>query len=54
MRKRLFAFLVLALVLFQGSIALAQDKLLTIDHIFDPAKRINFSGTPSNPRWLKN
>jgi dipeptidyl-peptidase 4 len=32
----------------------AQNKLLTIDEIFDPAKRVNFSGTPSNPRWLKD
>lgn len=34
--------------------AFAQDKLLTIDDIYDPAKRVNFSGTPSNPRWLKD
>ena len=32
----------------------AQNKLLTIDDIFDPGKRVNFSGTPSNPRWLKD
>ena len=32
----------------------AQQKLLTIDDIFDPAKRVNFNGTPSNPRWLKD
>jgi dipeptidyl-peptidase 4 len=32
----------------------AQDKLLTIDDIFDPAKRVNFSGTPSNPHWLRD
>src|SRR5712692_10286410 len=34
----------------------AQDKLLTIDDIFDPspAKRVNFSGTPASPRWLKD
>src|SRR3982074_2828623 len=32
----------------------AQDKLLTIDDIFDPAKRTNFAGTPSSPRWLKD
>src|SRR5207302_2322844 len=32
----------------------AQEKLLTIDDIFDPVKRINFSGTPSSPRWLKD
>jgi dipeptidyl-peptidase-4 len=32
----------------------AQEKLLTIDDIFDPAKRVNFAGTPANPRWLKD
>src|SRR5581483_2911311 len=31
----------------------AQNKLLTIDDIFDPQKRVNFSGTPSQPRLLK-
>ncbi len=32
----------------------AQQKQLTIDDIFDPAKRVNFSGSPVNPRWLKD
>ena len=32
----------------------AQEKQLTIDDLFDPAKRVNFSGTPANPRWLKD
>jgi len=32
----------------------AQDKPLTIDDIYDPVRRVNFSGTPSNPRWLKD
>ncbi len=54
MRKRSYAFFVLAFALFQASVILAQDKLLTIDDIFDPSKRVNFSGTPSNPRWLKD
>ncbi|MFN2576861.1 MAG: DPP IV N-terminal domain-containing protein [Pyrinomonadaceae bacterium] len=43
-----FAFLILV------PSFLAQNKLLTIDDIFDPAKRVNFSGNPSNPRWLKD
>jgi len=36
--------------------AIAQNKLLTIDDIFDPspARRVNFSGNPLNPRWLKD
>ena len=53
MRNRLYVYFVLAFVLFHAPLARAQDKLLTIDDIFDPAKRVNFSGTPSNPRWLK-
>ena len=42
-----------ALSLF-ASPGFAQNKLLTIDDIYDPAKRVNFSGTPANPRWLKD
>ncbi len=34
--------------------AIAQQKLLTIDDIFDPVKRINFNGNPPNLRWLKD
>ncbi len=44
-------------VLFLLSISLptlAQQKLLTIDDIFDPAKRVNFGGTIPNIRWLKD
>jgi dipeptidyl-peptidase-4 len=33
---------------------LAQQKQLTIDDIFDPAKKVNFGGTPPNIRWLKD
>ncbi|MFS8086451.1 MAG: DPP IV N-terminal domain-containing protein, partial [Acidobacteriota bacterium] len=54
MRKRSSALFILVLALFQASAVLAQEKLLTIDDIFDPAKRVNFSGTPANPRWLKD
>src|SRR5436190_4449123 len=32
----------------------AQQKLLTIDDIFDPAKRVNFSGSVPTVRWLKD
>ena len=31
-----------------------QQKLLTIDDIFDPAKRVNFNGTTPTVRWLKD
>ena len=54
MRNRLYLYLVLGFVLFHAPLALAQEKLLTIDDIFDPAKRVNFGGTPANPRWLKD
>ncbi len=54
MRKPFYHVVVLAFVLFHASAVLTQDKLLTIDDIFDPAKRVNFSGTPASPRWLKD
>ncbi|HYR76750.1 MAG TPA: S9 family peptidase [Pyrinomonadaceae bacterium] len=54
MRKRSYALLVLVFTLFQAAAVVAQEKQLTIDDIFDPAKRVNFSGTPANPRWLKD
>ncbi|MGI9166480.1 MAG: DPP IV N-terminal domain-containing protein, partial [Pyrinomonadaceae bacterium] len=50
-RQSLFGFIFLVAIC---SAALAQDKLLTIDDIFDPAKRINFSGATPNIRWLKD
>ena len=46
----LFIFLLLIL----APAARAQQKLLTIDDIFDPAKKINFGGTTPNIRWLKD
>jgi dipeptidyl-peptidase-4 len=42
------------LVLVMAPSLRAQDKLLTIDDIFDPGKRVNFAGTPASPRWLKD
>ena len=44
----IFSLLLLALP------ALAQEKLLTIDDIFDPAKRVSFGGSVPNIRWLKD
>ena len=56
MRKQIR--LVIAFFLFLALVpsTRAQDKQLTIDDIFDPspAKRVNFNGTPSVPRWLKD
>jgi dipeptidyl-peptidase-4 len=51
--QRRILLLIAILLLFVPSIA-AQNKLLTIDDIFDPAKRVNFSGSPVAPRWLKD
>jgi hypothetical protein len=33
---------------------LAQNKMLTVEDIFDPVKRVNFTGTTPNIRWLKD
>ena len=44
----------LAFVLALTVSAQAQQKLLTIDDIFDPAKRVNFNGTTPGIRWLKD
>ncbi len=54
MYKRFSPVLILVLFAIQGLNVRAQNKLLTIDDIFDPQKRVNFSGTPVNPRWLKD
>src|SRR6185503_9744814 len=32
----------------------AQNKLLTIDDIFDPVKKVNFNGVTPTIRWLKD
>ena len=32
----------------------AQQKLLTIDDIFDPVKKVNFNGTTPTVRWLQD
>ncbi|MDX6305094.1 MAG: dipeptidyl-peptidase 4, partial [Blastocatellia bacterium] len=53
MRKQILLAAGLLVLVLAPSLR-AQDKLLTIDDIFDPAKRVNFSGTPSTPRWLKD
>jgi len=45
---------VLGLVLALSVSVQAQQKLLTIDDIFDPAKRVNFNGSTPPIRWLKD
>ena len=54
MRKQIVLFISALILLVLVPSIRAQEKLLTIDDIFDPAKRVNFAGTPSNPRWLKD
>ena len=51
-RKRILFAIILFLA--AGPSARGQERLLTIDDIFDPAKRVNFSGNPANPRWLRD
>ncbi|HEY8227950.1 MAG TPA: S9 family peptidase [Pyrinomonadaceae bacterium] len=41
------------LAIFSSS-SRAQTKLLTIDDIYDPVKRVNFNGTTPSVRWLKD
>ncbi len=51
LRPSLFCLLLVALLSLP---ARAQQKLLTIDEIYDPVKRVNFNGTTPTIRWLKN
>src|ERR1041384_4674771 len=51
-RKGILFFV--GIILLLAPSVVAQNKQLTIDDIFDPQKRVNFSGTPANPRWLKD
>ncbi|HKP36390.1 MAG TPA: DPP IV N-terminal domain-containing protein [Pyrinomonadaceae bacterium] len=48
------SILLLVILTSVAAQAIAQNKLLTIDDIFDPAKRVNFSGSAASPRWLKD
>ncbi|MBK6797757.1 MAG: S9 family peptidase [Acidobacteria bacterium] len=49
-RNRYFAFL---LTIFFLTTATAQNKLLTVDDLFDPEKRVNFNGNPpAGMVWL--
>lgn len=54
--RRYFTFITPILILiFLCSAALAQEKLLTIDDIFDPVKKVDFGGSPpAGLRWLKD
>lgn len=54
MRNRQVLLSAILLVLALCLPILAQNKQLTIDDIFDPVKRVNFSGSLPNIRWLKD
>ena len=51
--KRIILLATVFLALFTQSLK-AQNKLLTIDDIFDPVKKVNFNGTTPTVRWLKD
>ena len=54
-RTRLKAFVLATAFLALSTQSLrAQNKLLTIDDIFDPVKRVNFNGSTPTIRWLKD
>ena len=55
MKNRNIYLLALLFLLSCQTKVLAQGKLLTIDDIYDPVKRVNFSGTPPlDIKWLKD
>ena len=51
--NRIILLATVCLALFTQSLK-AQNKLLTIDDIFDPVKKVNFNGTTPTVRWLKD
>ncbi|HEU4932613.1 MAG TPA: S9 family peptidase [Pyrinomonadaceae bacterium] len=46
--------LAISVLLSLGIAVQSQNKLLTIDDIFDPVKRVNFNGSTPTVRWLKD
>jgi dipeptidyl-peptidase-4 len=52
--NRLNFYLAAALLLSFGIVAQSQQKLLTIDDIFDPVRKVSFGGTTPTVRWLKD
>jgi len=53
-RNRLKLFTLAFILLSFSTAAFAQEKLLTIADLYDPVKRVNFSGSTPAPRWLKD
>lgn len=55
MRRYLTRVVVVVCLFVLSSAVLAQDKMLSIDDLFDPVKRVNFSGSPPfGLRWIKD
>ena len=54
MLNRLHFYLATVLLLSLGVAVNCQNKLLTIDDIFDPVKRVDFTGSTPTIRWLKD
>ena len=54
MLNRFHFYLATVLLLSLAAAIHAQNKLLTIDDIFDPVKKVNFSGSTPTIRWLKD
>ncbi|HEV2885227.1 MAG TPA: S9 family peptidase [Pyrinomonadaceae bacterium] len=52
--KRRHIFFAFALLISLSISVTAQDKPLTVDDIFDPVKKVNFTGTVPVIRWLKD
>src|SRR5918998_4784928 len=53
MRPKNVGLLLFATLLLCPAAARGQQKLLTIDDIYDPARKVSFSGTPAKERvWL--
>ena len=51
MDVRRYAAIALAIVLGAAATARAQQKLLSIDDIYDPRKRVDFSGLTFNDKY---
>ncbi|MGI8735368.1 MAG: DPP IV N-terminal domain-containing protein [Pyrinomonadaceae bacterium] len=54
MKLRQPVFVLIFLLVEFSSVATAQQKQLTIDDLYDPVKKVNFTGSVPSIRWLKD
>src|SRR5256885_14611346 len=55
MRRGYICLTLTLILLCLSAQTFAQEKLLTVDDIYDPARRVNFSGSPPvDLQWLKD